>query len=165
MGDETAFAARKIRKFGTQSGTVLIPIERGVSDLSSRRWRHCPSSSQPAPTSVALLFSLKGDGAVVDFCRYAIRERQAPVNCSRSVTDAGTRSGRRNKLISAGRNPQSWVVHLHLIGSSVLPAHLIHPTAYTVVVYQIQGSACAFHRVRLVCTPFPSLSWLTGRCG
>ena len=70
------------------------------------------------------------------------------------MTDAGTPSGHCNELIPARRNPLSWLVNLHQIGTSVLPTNLIHPTAYTVVVYQVQGSSCASCTLRLACTPF-----------
>jgi len=60
------------------------------------------------------------------------------------VTDAGTPSGHCDELIPARRNPLRWFVNLHQIGTSVLPANLIHPTAYTVVVYQAQGPFVRF---------------------
>ena len=48
MGDETAFAVNKIREIGTQSGTVLIPIERGARRIfpAEGDGRHCPTSSR-----------------------------------------------------------------------------------------------------------------------
>ena len=70
------------------------------------------------------------------------------------MTDAGTPSGHCNELISARRNPPRWFVNLHQIGSTVLPVNLIHPSAYTVVAYQVQGPSCASCTVHLVCVPF-----------
>ena len=73
------------------------------------------------------------------------------------MTDAGTPSGHCNELISARRNPPRWFVNLHQIGSTVLPVNLIHPSAYTVVAYQVQGPSCASCTVHLVCV-CPSFS-------
>lgn len=69
------------------------------------------------------------------------------------MTDAGTPSGHCDELIPARRNPLSWLVNLHQIGTSVLPTNLIHPTAYTVVVYQVLGSSCASCTIHLARTP------------
>jgi hypothetical protein len=45
MGDGTGFSAGKIREFGTQSGTLLIPIERGARRIfpAEETERHCPT--------------------------------------------------------------------------------------------------------------------------
>lgn len=108
--------------------------ERGTSDLSSRRWAALADNFAVGAHVASSTFFLGCDGAAA-FCRYGRAEPSFRF-LLQSVTDAGRRSGHCNELISARRNPPSWVVNLHQIGSSVLPPNLIHPTA---VVYRVQG--------------------------
>ena len=61
-GDGTVSPVGEISEFGTQSGTLLIPIERGAtSDLSSRRKLggivRQVRSQRPAILQLTLLFS------------------------------------------------------------------------------------------------------------
>jgi len=120
--------------------------ERGTSDLSSRRrWAALPDKfAVGAHLARPYFFSFVTE----PYSSLLSLRDQRKIGPSfifllQFVTDAGTRSGHCDGLIPARRNPLSWLVNLHQIGTSVLPTNLIHPTAYTVVVYQAQGSSCA----------------------